>query len=230
MDKEFEQLGLDDNHSSHNSFRRICSMTCVDDGDIGGDEIDELLAIGQKYYNLSEDEIKDIINDCNENNSNNEYLFYDVPTKIDKKITDLYNTVKLIYADYVVTENEKEAFFILLTIYGISDTKYHEEVFNHFKHFHVHNKSVEDVVSDEEFVKYFQKCIKKCKKVKFNKHIVKRIVDKFKYKKIEGPMLMGAKNYLIYNVNEYKYRKECRNILYTKIAIFVFLLASAILS
>lgn len=220
---------IEDNHSSHNSFRRICSMACVDDGDIGEDEIDELLVIGQKYYNLSEDDVREIIDDCNENNINNEYLFYDIPERADKKVTDLYNSVKLIYADYVVTENEKEAFFILLTIYGIADTKYHEDVFNYFKRFHVQHKSVEDVVNDDEFMAYFQKCVNKCKRIKFNKHIVKRIVDKFKYKKIEGPMLMGAKNYLIYNVNEYKYRTECKNIFYTKIAIFVFLLASAIL-
>ena len=55
------------------------------------------------------------------------------------------------------------------------------------------------------------------------------MVDKFKYKKIEGPMLMGAKNFLIYNINEYKYRSECQNIRYTKIAIAVFLIASMVL-
>lgn len=235
------------------SFRRVCAMACVNDGYIGDDEIDALKYLGQALYKLDSRQIDTVMEECNINSSNNEYLFYDVPTDIEEIAVDIYNIISIIYADKIISENEKEAFNIMLIIYGFRRTVFHKPIFDKVRlafEDHEEDKGY-DIRKDKDLMRFLATCLRRsghyhtdkdrgviesaALRVRstvrsvIDKRIVKLIVDKFKYRKIRGPMLMGAKNFLIYGVNEYKYKRESRNSFLTKIAIGVFLLSAGVL-
>lgn len=239
--------------SRMSSFRRVCAMACVDDGYIGDDEIEALKRLGCESYKLAAKQVDEVIEECNTGSADNEYLFYEVPIEIDEIAVDLYNIIRIIYADKMISENEKEAFNVMLILYGFRNTMFHKRIFDRIRlAFEDNEDNCEyDVRNDIELKNYLSSCLRRsgyyyvderrgvladtllrlrCSmRSVIDKKVVKLIVDKFKYRKIKGPMLMGAKNFLVYGVNEYKYMRDNRNSFLTKLAILVFLLSASVL-